>query len=301
MPASRSRTHEWRRSLQQIFERGGAIEVAIAHPEARTAEPMAHVAGGAIVWRVRVLQMNEHEIVVEQPSALGMPIAFDAGIDLVGAIAIGQNRWTFRTVHLAPTELRGPRPIRAMRIRMPDVVERSMRRTLRVDTTSLQLPSVEVWPLLDPKSVVVAERWNEVVFEASLQGEMCPEPADPESLMPTVGPKFGAILMNLGGGGVGLRIEPEDSVQLTRHRTFWIRMNLKPELETPICATGKIVHTHIDSSMRTYAGVQFDFTFHPAHERFVGEQIRRYIMAQQELQRQAKRLLEDPARDRKVA
>ncbi len=292
MPASRSRTHEWRRSLQQTFERGGAIEIAIAHPKSTSPEPLAHVSGGDIVWRVRILDLTDQEMVVEQPSALGVSISFDCGIELVGAIAIGQNRWTFRTSHLGTKSMCGPRPIRAMRIRMPETVDRSMRRALRVETAALQLPQMEVWPLLDPRSVVVAERWNEVQMEALLQGEQCSEPSDPESLMPTVGPRFPATLMNLGGGGVGLRVEPEDSVQLNRHRTFWIRLDLRPELTVPICATGKVVHTHIDSGMRTYAGVQFDFTYHPAHERFVAEQIRRYIMMQQQLQQQAKEILD---------
>lgn len=301
MPASRSRTNEWRRCLQQIFERGGAIEIAIAHPDSSSLEPLAHVSGGDIVWRVRVVDLTEDEVVVEQPCALGRSIDFAPGIDLVGAIAIGQNRWTFRTTHIRQSELRGPRPIRVMRIRMPDHVERSVRRQLRLDTTGVRLPQIDIWPLLDPKSVVIAERYNEVAFEASLQGEPYREPSEPDAIMPTVGPRFEATLMNLGGGGVGLRVEPEDAMQFSRHRVFWLRANFRPELEVPVCCTGKVVHTHIDSAMRTYAGVQFDFSFHPAHERFVAEQIRRYIMTQQELQQQAKRLIEEGDRQQRRA
>ena len=296
MPASRSRTNEWRRCLQQIFERGGAIEIAIARPESTGNEPLLHVSGGDIVWRVRLLEMNDNEIVVEQPSALGRSIDFAANLDMVGAIAIGQNRWTFHTVHIGLVELRGPRPIRAMRLRMPDHVDRSVRRQLRVETAGLQLPQIEIWPLLDPKSVVVAERYNEVAFEASLNGERYKEPTEPEAMMPTVGPLFHATLMNLGGGGMGLRVEPEDSMYFNHHRVFWLRSVLKPELDVPVVCTGKAVHTHIDSAMRTYVGIQFDFSFHPAHERFVAEQIRRYIMTQQDLQQQAKKLIEESAK-----
>lgn len=293
VPASRSRTNEWRRCLQQVFERGGAIEIAIARPESASNEPLVHVSGGDIVWRVRLLDLSDDEIVVEQPTALGRPIDFAAGIDLVGAIAIGQNRWTFRSTHICLAELRGPRPIRAMRIRMPDHVERSTRRQMRVETSGLKLPQIDIWPLLDPKSVVVAERYNEVAFEASLQGEPYREPTEPEAMMPTVGPRFHATLMNLGGGGVGLRVEAEDAAYFSHHRVFWLRANLRPELAVPVCCTGKVVHTHIDSAMCTYAGIQFDFSFHPAHERFVAEQIRLYIMTQQDLQRQAKRLVQE--------
>lgn len=295
MPASRSRTNEWRRSLQQVLDRGGAIEIAVARPGDRRPEE----SGGDIVWRVRVLSVTETEIVVEQPFALGRPIEIEAGIDLVAAIAIGQNRWLFRTTHLAPAQAPGGagRALRAMRLRMPDHVERCSRRGLRVDTTALNLPQLEIWPLLDPKSVVVAERHNEVCFRAALEGQPVPRDADSEHLLPTVGPKFTASLMNLGGGGVGIKVAPENAVQFSRHRVFWFRLALVPELPVPICATGKVVHTHIDSAQCTYAGVQFDFTFNPAHERFVGEQIRGYIMAQQDLQRQARAQLEqDPGR-----
>ena len=59
MPASRSRTHEWKRLLQQIAERGGAIEIAIAHPERDGAEPDGHAAGPDLVWRVRIIELGD--------------------------------------------------------------------------------------------------------------------------------------------------------------------------------------------------------------------------------------------------
>lgn len=294
MPASRSRTLEWRRSLEQVLERDGAIEIAVASATTHSDEPIPHAAGGDIVWRVRLLGLSDTEMLVEQPAALGRPIEIGKGIQLVGAIAIGQNRWVFRTEVLGYTDATGfgPRALRGIRIRKPEHVDRSSRRALRVDTTMLRLPEVEMWPLLDPRSVVVAERWNEVAFDAAMSGAACPPASDAESLMPTVGPKFVSSLMNLGGGGVGLRVGHEDAMNFSRHRLFWIRLALEPELSVPICATGKLVHTHIDSSQCTYAGVAFDFTFNPGHERFVADQIRRYIMMQQDLQRQAREQLE---------
>ena len=41
--------------------------------------------------------------------------------------------------------------------------------------------------------------------------------------------------------------------------------------------TGKVVHTHIDSMQRTYAGVAFDFTFNHQHEDVIAAQIQAYI------------------------
>jgi hypothetical protein len=90
--------------------------------------------------------------------------------------------------------------------------------------------------------------------------------------------------MNIGGGGLGIRVSSAEASNLTRHRLHWFRISLAPELSVPIVASGKVVHTHIDSEMNTYAGVAFDFTFHPAHQRTVAEQIQRYIAERQRRQ-----------------
>jgi hypothetical protein len=171
---------------------------------------------------------------------------------------------------------------------MPDRVDRSQRRRVRVDTQEINLPKVELWPLLDPKSVIPSERANELAFEALQRGEEVVADTSGESVMPTVGPKFHAALANLGGGGVGLTVEPDDASPLGRHRLFWMRLNLEPELPILACASGKVVHTHIDSSQRTYVGIAFDFTFNPAHQDVLAAQIAYYIEQRQELQRQAR-------------
>ena len=288
LPASRSRTQEWRRSLRQIHERGGAIEVALAHPnKADDNEPTAHATGPDLVWRVKILDVQDNELAVESPMALGRDIEIDVDASLVGAIAIGQNRWTFRTTNIGPYESPQHRGHPGLRLKMPDRVDRSQRRRVRVDTQEINLPKVELWPLLDPKSVIPSERANELAFEAMKRGETV-ESTDDDAVMPTVGPKFHASLANLGGGGVGLTVESDDAGPLGRHRLFWMRLNLAPELPTPACVSGKVVHTHIDSSQRTYVGIAFDFTFNPAHQDVLAAQIAHYIEQRQELQRQAR-------------
>jgi len=286
VPASRSRTQEWRRSLQQILERGGALEFALA-PAPVTSVDSPEVndprrAGSDLVWRVRLLALSDTEITVEQPWAFGRPIEIAPGARILGAITIGQNRWVF------PSEVIGlarglPGRPSGLRLAMPDSVERSQRRSSRLDVSGLRLAEVEAWPLLDPRSVAVAERANELEFAASMRGET-PTVGDSEYSLPTVGPGYRATLMNLGGGGVGLRVAPADAANLTRHRLHWFRISLAPELSVPIVASGKVVHTHIDSSMNTYAGIAFDFTFHPAHQRTVAEQVQRYIAERQRRQ-----------------
>jgi hypothetical protein len=289
LPASRSRTQEWRRSLRQIHERGGAIEITLAQPnQSEVNEPSVHATGPDLVWRVKILNVEDGELAVESPMALGRDIKIDVGSSLVGAIAIGQNRWTFRTTNIGPYESPQHRGHAGIRLKMPDRVDRSQRRRIRVDTQEISLPQVELWPLLDPKSVIPSERANELAFEAMKNGETIESVSEEESVMPTVGPKFHASLANLGGGGVGLSVDPTDSGPFGRHRLFWMRLNLKPELPIPACASGKVVHTHIDSTQRTYVGIAFDFTFNPAHQEVLSAQIAHYIEQRQELQRQAR-------------
>ena len=71
---------------------------------------------------------------------------------------------------------------------------------------------------------------------------------------------------------------------MARHKVFWLRFSMPPELTTPICATAKLVHTAVNSMQHTYAGMAFDFSFNPVHQRFVVEQIRHFIEIQQRAQ-----------------
>ncbi len=289
MPASRSRTHDWRRLLEQIHERGGAIEFAIAHPDRGETDPSLHVNGPDLVWRVRVLDLTSEEIAVERPVTLGRDVRIDEGTELVGAIAIGQNRWTFRTTNLGDVSGGNLGHPLGLRLAMPTEVSRSQRRRIRVDTKAVTLPNVEIWPLLDPKSVIPAERATELAFEAWKSGEKVTG-ADlfSDAVMPVIGPKFTAELANLGGGGVGLVVNHDNAAAVGRHRIFWLRLSLEPEIPIPVCASGKVVHTHIDSMQKTYVGIAFDFSFNLPHQTMVANQILGYIEKQQELQRQAR-------------
>jgi len=283
VPANRSRTSGWRRCLQQVHERGGALDIAVVRDPEHDQGDSRH-----LIWRVRMVALTSGEILVERPTTLGQVIQLETGIELVAILAVGQNRWMFstRNLGLAQHGGRDGRTVTAMRLAMPKRVERCQRRNYyRIETATLNLPEVEVWPLLDPKSVVVAER--AVELQAAPQRSSAGDRAGPgavdhaETTMPEVGPRFTATLLNIGGGGVGLRVRPQDAQALTRNKLFWLRFSLPPELATPICATGKLAHTTVDSTQHTYAGMAFDFSFNPGHQRFVVEQICRYITAMQ--------------------
>lgn len=280
MPASRSRTSEWKRSMQQVFERGGTLEISVARVGTSSSSSIqAHplvdpheVAGSSdLVWRLKIVSLEEESVLVEAPVALGETFRIDDGIALVGAITIGQNRWKFRSRKVSDERLAGTRGV-CMRLELPDTVERCLRRFVRFEAADLQLPSVSIWPLLDPKTIVAAEIANEEAFRCFVDSK---PPSNITAPMPSVGPKFTATLMNVGGGGVGLRVEPQDSAVFGRHRIFWIEIPLGRDHPVPIAVTGKVVHTHLDSSQRTYIGVSFDFTFRLAHQQIVVEQITR--------------------------
>ncbi len=267
--------------MQQVFERGGTLEISIAHAgptEGGGAADAAPRGSADLVWRLKIVALEEESVLVEAPVALGKAIRIENGVALVGAITIGQNRWQFHSKKVGDERPAGSRGD-CMRLELPDRVERCLRRFVRFEAAELQLPSVSMWPLLDPKTIVAAESANEVAFRAFVEGKTN---TAQNKLSPSVGPQFMATLMNVGGGGVGLRVEPQDSAVLGRHRIFWLEIPLGRDHPVPIVATGKVVHTHLDSSQRTYIGVSFDFTFRLEHQEVVVEQIHRAMQHAQD-------------------
>lgn len=307
MPATRLRNEFWHRSLQQVYERGGALEISVPSTTQSTAAPgaegavdqdrLGHCSPGNLVWRVRILSLTADDIVVEAPVTLGEVVPIEKGIDLVAVLAIGQNRWMFstRVLDRETHPLTQTRTVSALRLRMPDKVERCQRRSFyRVSTLSLSMPRVSCWPLLDLHSAVLAEKANELRFINTTSGAGSDRSASPTSsgpresaesfTLPEVGPRFEASLINVGGGGIGLLLEPDVAGAISRHRLFWISINLTPSLEAPIAVAAKLVHTHIDSSQKTYAGLAFEFCHHKEHQKFVVSQLCRYVTLQQQAQ-----------------
>lgn len=286
MPASRSRTERWRDCLDQVFERDGALELAMP---SGAAEGNGFGGGTNLIWRVRIAAITDAEIHVEQPTALGSPMDLAPGLTLVAVMSIGQNRWMFHTRTLGTIgPERGPR---VLRLQMPEHVERCQRRNFyRITTAEIALPSVECWPLLDPATVAVAEIANRAAIQDLIQSDITGRrtvTGDESPVLPEVGPKFPARLMNLGGGGAGLMIRRADSGALERARLFWLRIDLTPHIPAPIAMTARLAHTRIDSEQNILAGLAFDFSFHASHRQFVVEQITRYVGALQRRQMQS--------------
>ncbi|MFG0293095.1 MAG: flagellar brake domain-containing protein [Phycisphaerales bacterium JB065] len=301
MPATRSRTENWHRSLVQIYERGGALEITLPRYLGKTESGVPTVVdtdsdqvAKNIIWRVRILDMDKDSIVVDQPMVLGQTFDLKDGIEIVGIIAIGQNRWMFRTKVLqkVKVELGGGRAsATCLKLQMPTQVERCQRRNFyRVSTVGLDLPQVTMFPLLDIQTAIIAETaCREEIFsmeDKGLAGKIGPE--DPASLrLPEVGPSREARLMNIGGGGVGLILDSAQNSGMDTHQAFWIRIDLRPDIPAPLCAVARLRHTHIDSSQRLYAGLAFEFSHNPSYQKFLVDQLCKYVA---KLQRQQMRI-----------
>lgn len=289
VPANRSRTERWRQSLKQICERNGAIEITFPGSKHAEVGPNSEHEGGKeddtinLIWRVRLLAMTDDELVIEQPSAMGVAVNLENDVKLVGIMTVGQNRWMFHTKVLGRTkqQLTGHKVV-ALRLVLPHKVERCQRRDFfRISTAALNLPRVECWPLIDPATVITAEIANRTQITELLDGSLSKRnwDADPDEPMtlPEVGPKFNAMLVNVSGGGIGLMIDRSEASAVDRARLFWIRIDLRPQVPAPIGMTTRLAHTHIDSTQHIYAGLAFEFDFNPSHRDFVVEQICRYV------------------------
>jgi hypothetical protein len=275
VPANRSRTEKWRDSLQQIADRGGGLEFSVSKGNAAP-EPNN---GPDLVWRVRLVGITDTQLLLEQPVAMGNPIKFEEGMELVAVMSVGQNRWMFHTKVLGEKDPSVFGAQRGLRVAAPTSVERCSRRDfLRISTAELRLPQVQCWPLLDPASVVAAEVANRAhITDLERAAGHAEQPGSDSILLPEVGPPFSARLLNIGGGGVGLMISREETAAAERSRLIWMRINLTPHIKAPIAMTARVVHTHLDSGQNLYAGVAFDFAFNPGHREFVVDQVTRYV------------------------
>ncbi len=284
MPANRSRTERWKECLADIAQRGGGIELSIDRGQSITDESRPD-----LVWRVRLAALTATELVAEHPTSLHKPVELPAGTAMIGAMTIGQNRWMFRTTVLGPAPgLSRGSPM--LRLAAPDHVERCSRRSFyRVPLGSVELPQVEIWPLLDPMSAVAAEVANRAAcHDLEISGPAMPGLVG-NPVLPDVGPRFVGHLANLGGGGAGLLVDRDDSGSLDCSKHLWLRIDLRPELAAPIGLVAKVAHSHADSSGRVYAGVAFEFGFSQGHQEFVAEQIARYVNAVTAAGREARR------------
>jgi hypothetical protein len=292
MPAVRSRTDNWRRSLEQIHERNGALEITLPR------EVNGDDEDGAwqnLVWRVRILGLTADEIIVERPSALGVPMTLNEGVRLVAVMPIGQNRWMFQTQMLGAvsTTINRKQSVEGIRLRMPRTVERCQRRNFyRISTTGLSVPNVTCRAMLDLASAPAAEYANRTRIQMMLDGELAGVIEDGEQLMlPEVGPPFPAKLINVGGGGAGLLVEAEDAPGLRSHAHFWVQIDLTPMVAAPIGLVGRLAHTHIDSQQRVYAGFAFEFNHEQTHRKFVTDLLCKYVndLQRRQLRRDSER------------
>ncbi|MFI4917336.1 MAG: hypothetical protein ACIAS6_12630 [Phycisphaerales bacterium JB060] len=270
MNANRSRTERWRECLSQIRDRGGSLEVSVDVGD-DSAAGMAN-----LVWRVRLLAVDDERLVLEQPVALGQTMKLEPGLAIVVAMSIGQNRWMFRTRSIEPSagDMRG-----LLHIEAPTLVERCQRRNFyRATTAGFNLPLVQGWRLVDAETAVAAEVASRIPFEDdSPAGQPGMGLEAPVSLMPVVAGAFQGHLVNVGGGGAGLLVPPASRPSFDASGRYWLRMGLGTELPGPLAVTARCVHQHLDSSQNLHLGFAFDFSLHPEHREFIVRQITGYV------------------------
>ncbi|CAN5710078.1 hypothetical protein BH11PLA1_BH11PLA1_09460 [soil metagenome] len=287
MPAFRSRTENWRVSLEQICERGGALELAVRTPADDARGP--HIAGDAstpaapdMVWRVRVLRVDENEILVAPPAVAGKSVALAAHLPLLASFVVGQNRWAFRS------EVAACRPAPAgsgenicFALTIPEHVARCPRRAAaRQSTAGFNLPEVALWPVLEPASIAAADEASRALLTRSWVESVAEDSAVDVSL-PVVGPRVTASLLNISGGGVGLMLTPSAASVLERAGLIWAQVSLRPHIPMPLGVTLKRVHSHLESTGEMYFGCALDFTWAPASQTFIAELFTRYMACMQ--------------------
>ena len=280
MPATRSRSTNWLDALRQIHSRRGAVDIT---PPSNTTDDGASVAP-ALVARAHIIAVDEKQLILERPSALGRALSIEEGSDIVAVIHIGQNRWSFNSTILEVLPPTSNAHAGALRLKPPEALNRCPRRSFyRVPAHNLDLPAVNTFPILDPHSAPVAQ---------AVARQRAINPADPtdndtaseaDFARPTVGPPFESTLLDVGGGGVGLLVKPEDRATLSKHPLFWLEICLGDLLPAPLCVAAKLRHTNPDALQNVEAGFSFHFGNDPAHEAFVSEQISAYLRALQRL------------------
>ncbi len=272
MNTNRSRTERWRECLDQIRDRGGSLEVSVDLGDA------ADMGATNLVWRVRLLAIDDERLVLEQPLALGQTMRLEPGLRLVLSMSIGQNRWMFRTMSVEPKagDARG-----LLHVASPTLVERCQRRNFyRATTAGFSLPLVQGWRLVDPQTAVAAEVASRIPFEDERPmgpGQRGPGLEFPIALMPEVAGAYQGHLVNVGGGGAGLLVPPASRPSFDSSGHYWLRMALGTDMPAPLVATARCVHQHLDSSQNLHLGFAFDFSLHPEHREFIVLQITRYV------------------------
>ncbi len=275
MPASRSRTENWRQTLQKVCERNGAVEITFQR-QSNDDEGAGHdaQAGGVdLIWRVRLMAVSDDEILIEEPMTLGQRIEIHDGVQMVVVFSLGQNRWMFRTRSLGrtKTKLNADKSVVAIRLSLPSTVERCQRRQFyRVSTVGLELPRVDAHPLLSAASTIPAETAIRTRIEMMNEGQLAGFVGEAEPLLlPEVGPPTETTLVNVGGGGAGLVVDADDAKPFDQHRMFWLTLHLTPHLPAPLGVVARLAHVRMDSEQRRYLGMSFEFSHNPSYKQFV--------------------------------
>ena len=193
-------------------------------------------------------------------------------------MAIGQNRWVFRTRTLGHVSLLGWTP--GDGAASADAEQVGVAVGVRaVLAGSLSIPRCRAGRCWTRRRWS-RRRWRASEINDAYRAVLAGREPEPGPVV-LLGPMFNALVSNVGGGGEGIVLPAAEAGSLDRGRTLFLRIDLTPHIPAPLGVTARMVHQHLDSGMNVHAGLCFDFSFNPEHREFVSEQMRRYVGALQ--------------------
>ncbi len=270
---------EWTQLVQTTEKRNGVMELRAdpAHHDLPPEQRVSH--------RVRLIQVRPDGWIVERPFSLKGEGTISPGMRLCGMLGVGAARWGFETEALEAIrhQLNAQASVPALRLAPPMNVRSAQRRAFfRVPMLAAEPARATVWPLLDIRSAVQAERANLFEHKAEGSGQAMPVRS------PDLGSPMDGRILDLSAGGLAVLVGTERQQEIEPHECFWIEMNL-PGLGLPLRAVGRKVRCASETPESLTLAMAFTFTHHRAHETFVTDTLCRVAAGEQRRQLQRQR------------
>ena len=280
---------QWEQLVEELEAHNGSVELglpgAFEADIAAAADPATDETEIPKSWRVRLLATHNDQWIVERPPIVGRHTGgLIPGVTLIGVIVKKSKRWSFRTSILRSElfELNAHNRVPALRLSPPrDIGSDQRRHFYRVSTIGAGVPPVNIWPLLDPASCIVAEDATQLrhLNEALMAGLDQPAP-------PQLGDGFVGNLVDISAGGVALSVSHNYAKVFDKHHLFWLELMLATNVH-PLVLAGEPVHVRHDRVTATLnIGMSFYHEHNEGYRRFIQENICRYAAWEQRRQLQ---------------
>lgn len=272
----------WEQCLTDLNERDGAVEITglSAHRKSaidanKSDDQSHHVAPS---FRVRVLAWRPAGIVVDQPTNPEEAHYFQQGAVVRVLVVDGAARWELITTVTSRIrfQLNENSVVAAIVLSRPHEVNSVQRREFfRVSTAAAKIPPVQLTPVVKIKTDQAS---------TSQTPQATQEPQQPFGPEPLLVP-FTGILVNVGGGGMGVEASDDVAFTLSLCRRFKCVVNL-PSMDEALVVDCTMVHLETQAQGMHYLGLRFEVASAAARRR-VEDQICHFTswLQRQQLQR----------------